>query len=159
MANSSNNSNSRGELVRIVFVCSGNSARSQMAEGFARAWSADNVWVESAGIRPIGLSEKAVQVMAEVGVDISRQHSKSVYDIDPDQDYVITLCDHAVDPCQTLAANRERAHWSAPDPVSLAPCMEDPLTAYRRSRDMIAEKVRSFLEERGLLKEAGGPKD
>ena len=142
------------EIIRLAFICTGNSARSQMAEGFARAWAADRVIVESAGVRPFGLSQKAVAAMAEVGLDISRHYSKGLDEIAPEQDFVITLCDHADQFCGSLPAKRERLHWPIPDPVGPMGDRDDPLQSYRRARDLIAQKIRQFLSTPALLTDA-----
>ena len=139
------------QIVRIAFICTGNSARSQMAEGFARAWANEHVVVESAGTNPFGLSRTAVQVMAEAGIDISHHTSKDLSHIDPEPDFVITLCDSADRNCPLLSARRERLHWPIGDP-SRFEGSETSLERYRHVRDVLAEKLRAFLAEHHLLK-------
>lgn len=137
--------------VRILFVCTGNSVRSQMAEGFARAMAADHVWVESAGTNPFGLSRTAVDVMAEKGIDISRHKSKSLDRVDCDPDFAITLCDSAACAAASQLKAKEILHWSTMDPGGMeGPA--DPLAKYRLIRDDLRTKVEGFLTEHRLLK-------
>jgi len=143
---------SEPEIIRLAFICTGNAARSQMAEGMARSWAKDNVWVESAGLCPMGLAPNAVKVMAEIGIDISAQYSKGLDKVDRELDFVITLCDHAAKYCPSIPAKRERVHWSIPDPGGDCGDRGDPLKLYRQARDMLAERIRTFLADRDLLK-------
>jgi arsenate reductase len=101
---------------RIVFVCTGNSARSQMAEGLARTLAAPGVEVASAGTHPVAVNPLAVEAMRDRGIDISGQRSKKVDEVPGEFDYVVTLCDDAAGSCPALAARRVRLHWSLPDP-------------------------------------------
>lgn len=136
--------------VRILFICTGNAARSQMAEGFTRAWAADHVWVESAGIRPFGLSQTAVRVMAEVGIDISRHQSKGLDQVAASPDFVITLCNHAAQTCPTIHATRQKLHWPTLDPGG-PDGPADPLERYRQIRASLADRVRTFLTDHDWL--------
>lgn len=138
------------EIVRLAFICTANSVRSQMAEGFARAWAKDHVAIESAGLSPMGVSRRATEVMAEVGIDLSGQTSKGIEALSPDQDFVITLCDDAARYCGTIPAKRASFHWSIPDPSGGPVGLE----AWRDVRDLIARTVRAFLADNHLLKDS-----
>lgn len=128
---------------RVLFLCVHNSARSQMAEGFARALAPPGVEVWSAGTEPGKVHEMAIEVMREVGVDIAGQSSKSL-DAVPwqDADTVVTLCGEADEACPALAGPVRRAHWPLPDP-SAAP-KEKQLEVFRQVRDEIRWRVASL---------------
>lgn len=126
----------------ILFLCVANSARSQMAEGLARMLLGDEVPVQSAGSEPSTLNPYAVEVMNEIGVDISTHTSKSVRAIDPDTvDTVITLCAEEV--CPVFLGKARRLHWPIPDPASEDPSIprEEMLARFRTARDTIREKL------------------
>lgn len=130
----------------ILFLCTGNACRSQMAEGFARALKADVLTPYSAGVERHGLDPRAVAVMAEAGVDISGQTSKLVADLAPDVtfDAVITLCGAAHDTCPFFPGTVEKRHVGFDDPPALAAgaaSEEEALDHYRRVRDAIREFV------------------
>ncbi len=131
---------------RILFLCTGNSCRSQMAEGWTRALKGDLYEVYSAGIETHGLNPNAVRVMAEAEVDISRQQSKHVDDLpDVPFDYVVTVCDHAKEQCPFFPGKVKRLHVSFDDPPTLAAAAqseEEALDHYRRVRD----EIRAFVE-------------
>lgn len=127
--------------IRILFLCTGNSCRSQMAEGWAHALKGDEVDAYSAGVLAKGLDPTAMKVMAECGVDISRQHSKTL-EAFPNLsfDYVVTLCGHAAENCPWFPGTAQRIHRGFDDPPSLAATAESPeeaLEHYRRVRDEI----------------------
>jgi len=134
------------EKIKILFLCTGNSCRSQMAEGWARHLKGDTIEPYSAGILASGLSRKAVKVMAEKGVDISQQRSKQVEKLqDKDFDYVITVCDHAYQQCPVFPGGTPVVHMGFDDPPSLAlsaQSEEEELEIYRRVRD----EIRQFIE-------------
>ena len=134
------------EKIKILFLCTGNSCRSQMAEGWARHLKGDTIEPYSAGILASGLSRKAVKVMAEKGVDISQQRSKQVEELqDKDFDYVITVCDHAYQQCPVFPGGTPVVHVGFDDPPSLAlsaQSEEEELEIYRRVRD----EIRQFIE-------------
>ncbi len=134
--------------VKILFLCTGNSARSQMAEGLARALGGPAVDVWSAGIAPRGVHPLAVRAMGERGIDISRQASKSVEAVPGEVDCVITLCDSAAERCPVFPGRVERMHWSLPDPAAAAGSEEERLAVFRQVRAEIETRVRRFLEER-----------
>lgn len=135
---------------RILFLCTGNSCRSQMAEGLCRAELGDRLQVHSAGIETHGLNPYAVAVMREIGLDISGHSSKTVDDL-PDVafDYVVTVCDNAHETCPVFPAKTRLIHQSFPDPPKLArdaDTEEERLNAYRRVRNQVREFVRSLPE-------------
>ncbi len=132
---------------KVLFLCTGNSCRSQMAEGWARHLHADLLEVYSAGVVKTGVDPRAVQVMSEAGVDISGQFSKTVEEL-PVQDFdaVITLCDQANESCPFFPGNVMRLHQGFDDPPSLATGLdseEDMLKVYRRVR----EEIRQFIAD------------
>ena len=147
------------QKMKILFLCTGNSCRSQMAEGWVRRLKSDSIEPYSAGIETHGLNENAVKVMAEAGVDISGQRSKHVKDLpDIEFDYVITLCDHAAEHCPFFPGKAKILHFGFEDPPRLAQnakTQREALNCYRRVRDEIkafVEKLPEFIENRALLK-------
>ena len=136
---------------RILFLCTGNSARSQMAEGLARALGGDRVEVWSAGIEPKGVHPLAVRAMAESGIDIARQSSKDLSAVPADPDVVITLCDNAADRCPAFPGRVQRVHWSLPDPAAVAGSEDERMAAFRVVRSEIESRLTGFLRERGSL--------
>ena len=123
----------------VLFLCVANSARSQMAEGLARAHFGGNVRVLSAGASPAGVNPLAIAALAEVGIDASGQTSKSVSTIDPgDVDVVVTLCAEEV--CPTYPKRVTRHHWPLPDPTAPQPG-RTPLEAFRDTRDELARRI------------------
>ena len=136
----------------ILFMCVANSARSQIAEGWARELLGGGVRIQSAGTRPAGVNPYAVEVMAEVGIDLTNHHSKSVDTIDPGTvDTVITLCAEEV--CPVFLGNARRLHWPIPDPASADPALtrEQMLDRFRVARDQIRgrmEVLAALLEMR-----------
>jgi arsenate reductase (thioredoxin) len=132
--------------LRVLFLCTGNSCRSQMAEGWARHLKADVLEPYSAGIEKHGMNPHAVKVMAEAGVDISSQHSKTPADIGLVQfDYVVTVCGHANEHCPNFPGRAKVVHVGFEDPPRLTkhlPDGEEKLAVYRRVRD----EIRKFVE-------------
>lgn len=132
--------------LRILFLCTGNSCRSQMAEGWARALRGDVIEPYSAGIEKHGMNPLAVQVMAEAGVDISGQHSKTTEELeDLEFDYVVTVCDRARESCPLFPGNAKIIHVGFDDPPRLAQeakSEQEALSHYRRVRD----EIRAFIE-------------
>jgi len=128
---------------KVLFLCTGNSARSQMAEGFLRHVASDKYEVLSGGIEPKGLHPLAVEVMKEIGIDISRQRSKDVRQMlgTPIQ-YVVTVCDNAKERCPIFLGTYKFIHWSLDDPAAAAGGGEkEKLDAFRRARDQIIRNV------------------
>ena len=132
--------------MKILFLCTGNSCRSQMAEGWARALKDDVVEAYSAGIEKHGMNPHAVRVMAEAGVDISKQYSKIPADLGPVEfDYVVTVCGHADENCPVFPGKARVVHVGFEDPPKLTkqlPDGEEKLAVYRRVRD----EIRRFVE-------------
>ena len=135
---------------KILFLCTGNSCRSQMAEGWARHLKGDRLEAHSAGIEARGLDPRAVRVMAEAGVDISGQRSTAVADLAAVAfDYVVTVCDHAAETCPVFPARTAVVHVGFDDPPRLArdaATEEEALAHYRRVRDQIREFVETLPE-------------
>jgi arsenate reductase len=131
---------------RVLFLCTGNSARSQMAEGLLRDIAGDRFEVFSAGTRPAGLNPNAVTAMAEIGIDISRYRSKSVDDFAGQQfDLVITVCDNAKESCPIFPGTASRLHHSFVDPTA-APT-DEQLPVFRKVRDEISVWLRQLVEK------------
>ncbi len=131
---------------RVLVLCTGNSARSQMAEGLLRNMAADRFEVFSAGTRPAGLNPLAVSAMREIGIDISRHHSKSVEEFSRQPfDYVITVCDSAKESCPIFPGAVERLHYSFEDPAAAQGSDDERLAVFRRVRDQISERLREFV--------------
>lgn len=138
---------------RILFVCTGNYARSQMAEGLARALVSQQVEVASAGTvpHPAGPHPMAVRVMQERGIDIRGQRSKHLDSVPGEFDYVITLCDHAARNCPMLPARRSRVHWSVPDPIEAPGDEAGQHDFFARVRDDIERRLEQWLRAEELL--------
>jgi arsenate reductase len=132
--------------LKVLFLCTGNSCRSQMAEGWARRLKGDEIEPYSAGIEAHGLNARAVKVMAEAGVDISRQRSKTLSEVkDAPFDFVVTLCDHAHESCPLFPGKAKIVHVGFDDPPRLAKearTEEEALGHYRRVRD----EIHGFVE-------------
>src|SRR5687768_3721572 len=136
--------------LKVLFLCTGNSCRSQMAEGFARALKGDVIDAYSAGVEPHGMNPLAMKVMHEAGVVISNQHSKNVNELlNVPFDYVVTVCDAANETCPVFPGSTKRIHISFEDPPRLAKDAktdEEALPHYRRVRDEIEAFVRRLPE-------------
>ena len=137
-------------MLKILFLCTGNSCRSQMAEGWARHLKGDVLEAYSAGIETHGLNPKAVQVMAEAGVDISAHRSQHVDELaDVEFDHVITVCGHAHESCPVFSGRPQVTHVGFDDPPRLAKTAateEEALAHYRRVRDEIRDFVQTLPE-------------
>jgi arsenate reductase len=130
---------------RILVLCTGNSARSQMAEGLLRHHSGNAFDVFSAGTKPSGLRPEAVAVMKEIGIDISGGRSKSVDEFkDQPFDYVITVCDNAAEACPVFPGATRRLHWPFEDPAAVEGSQEQREAAFRKVRDQIRVRIREF---------------
>ena len=135
-------------MKRILVLCTGNSARSQMGEGLFRAEGRGRFEVFSAGTKPSFVRQEAIAAMREIGIDISDHRSKSVDEFaGQPMDYVVTVCDHARDICPVFPAGTERIHWSFEDPAALQGTEEQRLSEFRRIRDQIHERVRAFFQQ------------
>jgi arsenate reductase (thioredoxin) len=135
---------------RVLFVCVGNAARSQMAEAWLRHLAGDNFEALSAGTYPIGVSPHTVKAMEEVGLDISAARSKSVDDVPGPFEYVVTTCAEAEADCPHLHGTIATVHWHVPDPVT--PAMgahseEERREIFRRARARLRQRVEEFLSK------------
>ena len=128
---------------KVIFLCTGNSARSQMAEGILRDMNGGRYDVESAGLEPSHVRPEAIEVMKEIGIDISNHRSKSVDEFTGQHfDYVITVCDNANERCPLFPAETERMHSSFSDPAAVSGSDEIRLAAFRKVRDQIVDRFR-----------------
>jgi arsenate reductase len=135
---------------RVLILCTGNSARSQMAEGLLRSFTGANVEVCSAGTHPSSVRPEAIAVMSELGIDLSGHRSKHVREFDGQHfDYVITVCDHANRICPIFPGATQRIHWSLPDPAAVEGGETERLAAFRRVRDSLAQTFRDFVDRIG----------
>ncbi len=129
-----------------MFLCTGNSCRSQMAEGFARELGRGLLEVHSAGLMAAGVHQKAVAVMKEIGIDISKQKSKEIDEaLLRSMDLVITLCDHAAEACPLTPPRIGRLHWPIKDPVGTTGPGERVMNEFRRARDEIRAKIEDLV--------------
>ncbi len=136
-------------MKKVLFLCTGNSCRSQMAEGFARDVAPPGIEIYSAGVEAHGQNPRAVAAMSEVGVDIRQQTSKTLDEIPVAEiDTVITLCGDAAERCPVFPGASVREHWALPDPARAEGSEEAILEAFRSARDEIRERVRSLFEPR-----------
>ena len=132
-------------MKRILVLCTGNSARSQMGEGLFRHEGAGDWQVESAGTKPSIVRPEAIAAMAEIGIDISWHRSKSVDEFTgQDFDYVVTVCDNARDACPVFPGAKNRLHWSFEDPAAAQGSEEERMAEFRRIRNQIQHRVRTF---------------
>jgi arsenate reductase (thioredoxin) len=130
---------------RVLILCTGNSARSQIGEGLLRHMAGDRFEVASAGVAPTNVRPETIQVMREIGIDISHQQSKSIDEFLNQQfDYVITVCDNANQQCPVFPGKAERIHWSIEDPVAVQGDLAR-LAAFRRARNEIGERLKEFV--------------
>ena len=129
--------------IKILFLCTGNSCRSQMAEGWARHLKGDVIEAYSAGVNPASLSQRAVKVMADAGLDISGQKSKHIDDIIGIQfDYVVTVCDNAREHCPVFPGRVRKIHKAFDDPSLVQGSEDEIIAAFTKTRD----KIRTFVE-------------
>jgi len=137
---------------KVLFLCTGNSARSQMAEALLRKYAGDQFDVYSAGLEPRGINPYTVRAMNEIGVDLSGHRSKDVMEYLGRMNfgYVITVCDNAEANCPIFPFVTTRMHWSFEDPARFEGADEDKLAKFREVRDQIDERIRSWLAEQGL---------
>jgi arsenate reductase len=139
-------------LKRILVLCTGNSARSQMGESMFRSEAGAGWEVFSAGTRPGSVRPEAIAVMREIGIDISGHRSKSVDEFAGQSfDFVVTVCDNARDNCPVFPASTARIHWSIEDPAAVEGTEAERLAAFRRIRDQIGERVKSFFQDRATI--------
>lgn len=137
---------------KVLFLCTGNSCRSQMAEGFVRALGGESWEAYSAGLDPQGVNPNAVKVMSEAGIDISGQKSKL---IDPavleNVDLIVTLCGSADEKCPAVPARVRREHWPLEDPAKATGSSDEVLEVFRRVRDEIHRRVEDLTKRTGNL--------
>ena len=136
------------EKKRVLILCTGNSARSQMAEGLLRDLGGDRFEVESAGTIASFVRPQAIAAMKEIGIDISGHRSKSVEEfINQPFDHVITVCDNANESCPVFSGTTERIHWSFDDPAEAEGTEEEKLVKFRAVRDQIRERLLDFVKK------------
>lgn len=136
------------EKKRVLILCTGNSARSQMAEGLLRYDGGSKFEVKSAGVEPSFVRPLAIKAMEEIGIDISRHRSKSIDEFNEREfDYVITVCDNAKEKCPIFPRKTTHIHWSFDDPADAKGNEEEQLKVFRRVRDEIREKLREFIAQ------------
>ena len=140
--------------MRILFLCTGNRARSQMAEGLAHKLAAPGVEVFSAGTKPNpkGVHPSAVEMLRRSGVDASAYRPKHVDELQGEFDYVITLCDRAAQECPMFPARRGRLHWGLPDPDAAGGDPAKELEMFRQIFGELEARLRQWLAEQGILK-------
>ncbi|PYT01952.1 MAG: protein-tyrosine-phosphatase [Acidobacteria bacterium] len=131
---------------RVLILCTGNSARSQMAEGLLREIAGERFDIESAGLAPTSVRPEAIASMAEIGIDITAQRSKSVDEFaDQHFDYVITVCDNANESCPVYPSDTERIHWSFQDPAAVEGSEKERLDAFRKVREQISGRLKEYF--------------
>jgi len=136
---------------KVLFLCTGNSCRSQMAEGLLRNWAGDLLEVTSAGTNPVGLNPLAVRAMAEIGIAISSQKSKHIDSLAEEEfTHVITVCDSAREACPTFPATTQTLHWSFRDPADAQGTDEERMKVFTRVRNEIDEKIGEFVRSQTL---------
>jgi arsenate reductase len=135
-------------MIKIMFLCTANSCRSQMAEGFAKEFGKGLIEVHSAGLMAAGVQRRAITVMKEVGIDISGQKSKEIdEDLLRKMDIVVTLCGNAEETCPWTPPSIKRIHWPIKDPVGTVGTEEEIMKEFRRARDEIKDRVKKLIEE------------
>ena len=132
---------------KVLFLCTGNSCRSQMAEGFARYLGRDKFDVYSAGLTPVGINPLAIEVMWEAGIDISRQTSDALsQELIKDADLIVTLCGDARDNCPLVEPKVEHLHWPLSDPAQAEGTPEEIKQKFREVRDEIHKRIKKLLK-------------
>src|ERR1700754_2384377 len=132
---------------RVLILCTGNSARSQMAEGLLRNMANDRLEVASAGVSPTQVRPEAIAAMRELDIDISNHRSKSVDEfLGKEFDYVITVCDNANEQCPVFPGNTKRIHWSFDDPADAQGDEHARLAVFRRVRNEVLDRLRLFVD-------------
>ena len=133
---------------KVLILCTGNSARSQMAEGLLRHDAGDQFEVASAGVAPTQVRPEAIEVMREIGIDISGHHSKSVDEFTGHEfDYVITVCDNANEQCPIFPGKTQRIHWSFEDPAAVTGEAEKRMAVFRKVRDEVRERLKTLTSD------------
>lgn len=135
-------------MLKIMFLCTGNSCRSQMAEGFAQELGKGFIEAYSAGLNPAGVNERAVKVMKEIGIDISQQKSKPIDEaLLNKMDMIITLCDNASEACPWTPPEIKRLHWSLKDPAKAEGSEEEIMQEFRKVRDEVKDRIVNLLRD------------
>ena len=135
-------------MKKVIFLCTANSCRSQMAEGFAKEFGKGLIEVHSAGLMAAGVHKRAIAVMKEIGIDISKQKSKEIdEELLRKMDIVVTLCGNAEETCPWTPPNIKRIHWPIKDPVGTVGTEVEIMKEFRRARDEIKERVMKLVEE------------
>ena len=143
--------------MNLLFLCTGNSCRSQIAEGWARQLGGEDVAVMSAGIEAHGKNPRAIAVMAEADIDISSQESTRLTDaMLASADYLVTVCGHADEHCPAVPAGVRKEHWPLPDPAKATGTEDEIMAVFRSSRDDIRQRVAGLLERLGNDDDANG---
>lgn len=139
-----------GQPLRVLFLCTHNSSRSQMAEGLLRARGGPDFLVLSAGTEPRSVHPLAIKAMRELGIDISDHTAKGIetFATEPSMDLVVTVCHEAQETCPSFPNARRQVHWGFPDPSQVTGTQEERLAAFRHIRDLIAAKMDQFLERK-----------
>lgn len=133
---------------KVIFICTGNSCRSQIAEGILRNIAGDIFYVFSAGLKPSFVNPDAIKVMNELDIDISNHTSDDVNKYISDEfDYIITVCDNAKESCPVFPGKGKRIHWSFKDPADAVGSNEDVLDEFRKVRDQIKSTLEQFINE------------
>jgi len=137
---------------KVLFLCTGNSARSQMAEAFLRKYAGERYEAFSAGLEPKGINPYIIQVMCEIGIDLSRHTSKHLSQFlgKTSFAYVITVCDQAEKNCPYFPGADVRLHWSFEDPAAFKGTPEETLAKFREVRDQIDAQLRGWIAEQGI---------
>lgn len=136
------------DKIRVIFLCTGNSCRSQMAEGWARAIAKDIIDVRSAGIEAHGQNQQAIDTMAEVGIDISKQESIRVNgEMLEWADLLVTLCDNAEEQCPLVSPHTVKVHLPLPDPAKIRGSDEEIQQAFRETREKVRQRVEFVMEQ------------
>lgn len=140
-----------GEKKRVLFLCTANSARSQMAEGLLRQLAGDRFEVYSAGTNPVGVNPISIEVMKELGIDISHHTSKSLDQFLTEPfDFIITVCDRAKESCPIFPGDAVRIHWSFDDPAAVQGGEQERLRVFRHVRDELLTRLRLFAAAQKL---------
>ena len=135
-------------MKKVMFLCTANSCRSQMAEGFAKVYGRGLIEVYSAGLMAAAVHRRAAAVMKEAGIDISKQESKTIDEgLLRQMDIVVTLCSYAENLCPSTPPGVRRIHWPVKDPVGITGTEEEIMNDFRRARDEIKERVQELIKE------------
>ncbi len=139
------------DKLRVMFLCTGNSCRSQMAEGWARALAGDDIEIKSAGIEAHGQNKMAIRVMKEVGIDISGQESIRVNgEMLEWADLLVTLCDNAEEQCPLLSPHTVKVHLPLPDPTKMRGDEQELLNEFRETREKVRQRIEFVIEQVAL---------